>query len=142
MGLKPSYKIPVAITTSATTAAAADRLPNVESFSFPTARARIDNSNPKDAAADGGRRTVLGMFEGDPSVTLKWDNADSICARIRSAFLNDTSVWFQYSDDNTWGAGTGEKMECKVVGIEKSSSVDGALMATVNFAPNGAPAQI
>lgn len=140
MGAKPGYKIPVGITTTVTTAGAADRLPNVKSFGFPRSRARIDVSNPKDSAADASRRTVLGLYEGDPSVTLLWDPADSICARLETALANDSSVWFQYTNDNTWGAGTGHKMECKVLGIELSNDAEsGAMQAVVNFAPNGAP---
>lgn len=142
MAVKLGYKIPTAITTSSTTAAAADRLPNVKSLTFPSSRAVIDTSNAKDAAADASRRSVLGLYEGAPAVSLQWDESDSICGRLRTAHDADSAVWVQYTADNTWGAGTGMKMECKVSGIELSASPDGTLDASVTFAPNGKPTVI
>ena len=141
MALKPGYKIPVGVTTTSAKAAAGDRLPGVKSLGYPISRVVIDGTNAKDAAADASRRSVLGLFDNSKvTIELQWDPADANCLRLQASLLNGSSVWIQYTADNTWGAGTGFSTECVVNKIDFKPDLEGALTASVEASPNGAPA--
>ena len=108
----------------------------IKEVSFPLKRASLDTSDLKDDS--GWKTSIVGMAEGDVTLSGDWLPADTQQAALRTAFINGTSVFLQVLPDGT----NGYKGEFYVTGFDIQPSMDGLASISVTARLSGAPTAV